>query len=197
MKRVLSLLFLSSLVFTFSVQSQDVGSKHELRLGVGFISSTDVMDIFSDFLATSLTAGHYSVDNKKMTGNYSLTYRNHFSERLSLGGTLLYSQIDTDVLLNGTKNGDSRNRYFTLAPEFELKYLKTNFLNLYGYAGAGMTLLNQKMELEGKPSEKDDKMFFNFQLSPICLQVGNSFGLLAEAGFGYKGVINVGLFAKF
>ncbi len=180
----------------FAKGSDSDFKKNELRGGVGFLSSNELISTYSDLLSTSLTGGNYSVSNEKTPGNFTLAYRYGLNKRLSLGSTFAYSLLKSDVNFNGSKTGTSTNNYFTFAPEVEYKYLYTKNFRLYGFAGAGLTLNRQEVKEYGKVST-DYNPFFNFQVTPLGVQLGNKFGLYVEAGFGYNGIINAGLFAKF
>ncbi len=187
------------LLMTTTMRAQESGTdfkRNELRGGVGLWSSNDLISSYSDLFSTALTGGAYSVSNDRSLGNYSLTYRRALNTRLSIGGTLAYSLLKSDVNFDGKKSGTVANNYLTAAPEVEYKYLNMKNFRLYGFAGAGLTVNRQKLEENGKATFENSP-FFNFQVSPLCAQVGNKFGFYVEAGFGYNGIINAGLFARF
>ncbi len=198
MKKVFFCCLLGILTVTsmFAQESVSDFKKNELRGGTGLWSSNELISNLSDLLSTSLSGSTYSVSNEKTVGNFSLAYRYGLNRRLSVGGTLAYSLLKSDVNFEGSKTGTSANNYFTAAPEVEYKYLYTKNFRLYGFAGAGLSVNRQKVEENGKTSI-DYNPFFNFQVSPLCVQVGNNFGLYVEVGFGYNGIINAGLFARF
>ncbi len=170
--------------------------RHEIRGGAGLWSTNELIGNYSDLMSTSLSGGTYSTSNEKTPGNFSLTYRYGLNPRLSVGGSVAYSLLKSDVNFNGKKTGTSSNNYFTVAPEVEYKYIHTKNFRLYGFAGAGLTLNNQEIKENGKTSS-DNSPFFNYQVSPLCAQLGNKFGVYVETGFGYNGIINAGLFARF
>ncbi len=170
--------------------------RHELRLGAGAFSSNDLIDSYSDVASSAITGGMYSVSDEKTSGNYSLTYRYALKPRLSVGGAVVYSRLTSDFNSGGSSTGKSLNNYFTLAPEVEYKYINKKNFRMYGFVGAGMTLNNQKVTESGAPSTSNTP-YFNFQVTPIGIQVGHNFGGFLEGGFGYKGIVNVGFFARF
>lgn len=168
--------------------------KHEFRVGAGYLSSNDLINTYSDLMSTALS-GDYSVDNDKYYGNYSLTYRYWICKHFAVGGSFTYSLLKSDVKLGGDK-GKSENNYFTIAPEAEYRYIDGRIFKMYGFVGAGLTVNRQKLTMPGD-SSTDKGYYFNFQVSPLGFQVGENFGAYLEGGFGYKGVVNLGLFAKF
>lgn len=169
--------------------------KFELRAGAGFWSSNDLIDNYSDVFASALTGGMYSVSNEKMSGNYSFTYRYALKDRLSVGASFVYSRLKMDLDQSGNPGG-SINNYFTLAPEIEYKYIDARNFKLYGFAGAGATINRQTVSSEDN-TINDNNIYFNFQLSPLCAQFGENLGMYLEAGFGYKGILCLGIFTKF
>ncbi len=198
MKKVFFCCLLEILTVTlmFAQESGSDFKRNELRGGAGLWSSNELINNYSDLFSTALSGSTYSVSNDKSLGNFSLAYRYGLNKRLSVGATLSYSLLKSDVNFEGSKTGTSTNNYLTAAPEVEYKYLYTKNFKMYGFVGAGLTVNRQEVKENGKTSI-DNSPFFNFQISPLCIQVGNNFGLYIESGFGYKGIINAGLFVKF
>lgn len=186
----------ASNVFAQTTSASPEFARHEISVGFGLWSSNDLINVYSDLTGTALSGGTYSVSNEKMSGNYALSYRYALRKRLWLGASVVYSQLQTDVNSVGEKIGTSENNYFTLAPEIAFRYVNTKIFKIYGFIGAGLTLNSQTTTTDGEPSTENTP-YFNFQLSPVCVQLGNHVGMYLEAGFGYKGILCLGLFAKF
>lgn len=193
MKKIILLFALLTAFLTISAQE----SKHEVSLGYGVVTTNTVIDSFSDFLAMGLTGGHYTTNNKTYMGTFGFSYKYALTDRLSLGGTFAYEKISADVYYSNVKNGRSKNQYYTLAPEMDFKYLKTDMFSLYGLVGAGGTLVARDYTSVANEKNDDSSINFNFQVTPVGIKFGKSFGVYGELGFGYKGLFNFGAFARF
>lgn len=170
--------------------------KHNLSVGTGIGTTSEIIDALSDIITTGLSAGTYS-SNKSYTGAYHLGYKYGVSERISAGATLLYEHGTANALVNKEQIGRFKNNYFTLAAEGEFRYIDKPAFKLYGILGAGATLFNQEYKPDEGEADKDSKLHFNFQVSPIGIKLGNNIGIFAEAGFGYKGIVSAGVFTNF
>lgn len=181
-------------LFSGCLAAQD--SKHEIRLGAGIWSTTEIVNIFSDAVATGLTAGSYKSDNATYSGAFHLGYKYSTSERIAIGGTFVYENSSSDAYFNNELSGRFKNNYYTLAAEMDYNYVKKKFFSLYGVLGAGATLYGQKYTADGK-NYSDNMIGFNYQFSPLCIKLGHKIGGFAELGFGYKGILCVGIFTRF
>lgn len=192
MKKIMIFVLLCGL--TTGIQAQT--NKHEINAGVGIFSTSEIIDIFADILTTGITGGAYNAD-KSYTGSFHLGYKYRFTDRVSAGGTLLYEHATADAMINNVKEGDFKNNYYTLAAEMDYRYLNKGNVTLYGTLGAGATLYTQKYTSNEGEKDSNNAVHFNFQITPIGIKYGSRFGVFAEAGFGYKGILSAGLFARF
>lgn len=199
MKKRICLIYVFTSLFLIQLHAEtpQLGfNKHEVRAGVGFWGSNEFISSYSDVATIGLTGGMYSVSNEKTSGDYSLTYRYSLKKRFSVGASLVYSNLKEDLYSNGDYSGKSTNNYFTIAPEIEYRYVDADIFKMYMFAGAGLTINNQEVTTDGKASVSNTP-YFNFQISPLCIRLGKAFGFYLETGFGYKGIMNLGLYANF
>jgi hypothetical protein len=61
----------------------------------------------------------------------------------------------------------------------------------------GVTFSKENYKSNTAPEDINNNTMFNFQMTAIGVKFGSNIGLFAEAGFGYKGLISGGFFAKF
>ena len=182
-----------------NILAQEPVKKHEVYGGIGLWGTNTIIDAFSDIIVTGLTGGNYSSGNDNYLGEFHLGYKYGLSERAALGLTFAYASNSADARLNGQKTGEFNSNYYTFAAEFDYRYLSRPKLTLYGSVGAGATIYQQKYtpDADDTDTRKSNDTYFNFQLSPIGIKYGERFGIFAEAGFGYKGILSVGLFGRF
>ncbi len=199
MKRLLFVIFFAvNIFFSLSAQNeQEDFNRNQWKIGVGLANTNDIVSAISDVLLVGFSGGIATTENKTFSGSYYLGYKYAFSKRLSLGGTFVYNKNSFDLMAEGDKVGHYKNNYYTIAPELDFTYLNMSVLSLYGSVGAGITLNNQTYIKDGTNNkEKASAAHFNFQFSPIGLKIGHNAGGFLEAGFGYKGIINLGFFAN-
>jgi hypothetical protein len=163
--------------------------------------------------ATMLSAG--AAENF-LTGNefhsqtlyisYFLTLKHHFPNNMALSLTAGYfsdaghfSYRDED---ESYEVGPYTRHSYILAPEFEVSYYSARNVNLYSIVGLGIRSSYADIQ------DSSNHSFHNyahpiphtvipaFQYTPIAVRFGNNFGGFAELGWGYKGIINLGLFYK-
>lgn len=171
-------------------------SKHEIQLGAGIWSTTEIVDIFGNVLATGLTGGAYQSKDATYSGAFHLGYKYSIAPKIAIGGIFVYENSSSDAYIDNASAGQFKNNYYTLAAEMDYKYIKKKNLSLYGVLGAGATLYGQKYE-ESNKNVSENTVNFNFQISPLCIKLGNKVGGFAELGFGYKGILSVGFFTRF
>lgn len=193
MKKIILFSVMAAFLFVSSVNAQS--KKSEIDLGVGVWSSNQVIGAMSDIIASSLTG--VDMDNGTYIGALHLGYKYSLSDRFALGPVFAYDLGKSDAVYNTSKIGEFTNKFYSLALEADYKYINRDKFKLYSLVGAGATLLDQLYKPTTGKEESENQMFFNYQVTPIGVKFGSSFGAFAEAGFGYKGILCVGLFFRF
>lgn len=184
------------LCFLFMLNLNAQKNNHEVTLGAGVWSTTEIIDIFGDIFSSILTAGIYQSD-KTYSGAFHLGYKYNVSERVGVGGTFVYENAYSDALISNEKKGKFRNNYYTVAAEADFKYIQNNKTTIYGLLGAGTTMMSQFYKpIEGE-RKNHSMVYFNFQFTPLGIKYGSRYGAFAELGFGYKGILSVGAFGRF
>jgi hypothetical protein len=185
-----------------SVSAQYDYRKHQIEAGVGIWNTNELVNTFSDMIISSLREGGVTMQDDMSYASWHAAYRYYFSKRLALGALFAYDHAKSNALREGVEIGNLLKRHATVALEAEFGYLRTDFISLYGLAGFGGT----RYGLEYKPSgttsngfeaKSEAEYYFNYQLTPIGIRLGSTFGFFAELGFGYRGILNAGLFAQF
>ncbi len=191
------ILVLSSLLpLTIAAQAQDRLKHHELTVGYGFLGTSEMIGIFSDVLATAITGGNYSKTDNKWSGNLIASYKFTPTSRLGLGITYAHTRNTAIINIYDVPSGKATTNYHTLAAEVQYNYISREYFRLYSGVGAGITSYTEKYKPNSGNTEKNTAGHFNFQISAIGIKFGNRIGAMAEVGFGYKGLINAGLFVR-
>lgn len=171
--------------------------KHEMNLGIGIFTSNDIIDGLASMIVNGLALGTVS-QNEQSYGTIHLGYKYHINSRFNVGGVFLYEYSTADAYNQNVRIGDFYKNFFTLAAEGGVNYIKSSYFSFYGLLGAGASIYNQKYKEDiTNRKESQSIVHFNFQITPIGLKFGNNYGGYLELGFGYRGIISLGAFAKF
>ena len=168
---------------------QMVKGQSEISIGAGFQSDYE--------LITKYTDG--ADNNYSRSPAFTCSYRYYLSGNFSLGLNFAYQRFvnyNADEMLGKPKNVHLISSYTFIAPEITFCYLnkttgdRKNELRLYGLISAGIAIN------EGDPTSNTygrGTILPAFQLTPIGVRFGRSLAGYMEAGFGNKGLINVGV----
>lgn len=188
------LFILSSVFILSSLKAQEY--EHEIELGVGVWSSNQIVTAFSDIIVTALPLG-IKMENSTDIGEFHLGYKYSMTERFGLGSIFSFNYGYADGAVNSIKTGEFKRYFYTIAVEGDFKYIDNPNFKLYSLLGLGVTYYHQNYkEIGSNGTEKNDELYFNFQITPIGVKFGNRIGGFVEAGFGYRGILSAGLFVR-
>lgn len=203
MKRVLVLLIALAATIGSSYAQQYPTQKgdHLVRTGVGILGIGELIDLFVEIASESFIDYDKMVPSGGLRSNIFGTYQYHISRTVRVGGTIAHNSFKYDVFNDQEAQiGTNRCKYFALAVEGDVAYWSKGAFMLYGSLGAGLYMANSVNEEQNGSKDTTNSFSYAFQISPICMQYGRDWGLFIEGGVpfvGYKGMVSVGLFAKF
>lgn len=169
-------------------QAQDKG-KGELNATLGIYPVEDLLTTTFLILLGDLFDAHEGRDASNPV--FFLTYKYHVSERFAIGGTTGYNR--------NSKSWDHYNRdgwqqrTLTSAMEGTFYWLNRPGVDLYSTAGAGFFARNRAYYETQKTTDLGPTMY----IAPLGVRFGKDFGCFIEMGYGYKGIFNAGLSARF
>jgi hypothetical protein len=88
--------------------------------------------------------------------------------------------------------GESDGSYISLIPRLDFYWLNNPGIRLYSGIGVGASFAKQSFN-----SDKEDKILFAFNATPIGVEAGSTICVYAETSLGYNGLINAGLRLRF
>ena len=133
----------------------------------------------------------------KSKGALFISFNRPVSGFILAGAALGTNKLVSDIISNNQKTGILNRTLFTLAIESDIIYFKSENVQLYAVLGYGYTLGKDEYFFDTGETGSGFIGFMAFQVSPVSIKVGNRFGLFAETGFGYKGIINFGFTYNF
>lgn len=183
---------------------ENIERKHEFRAIYGETVTFTTANVLGDAIVDAFTG---MKTDQKTYGSYGIGYR-YMHNRFGLGADISYIGLRNDVKLASGNPTDFRvnKNYFIVLPSADFTYIKSGIFKLYGGVGLGamVGLKNQKsLTTDGADYLKNTKLdktdaFLAYQINPLGIRLGNDrIGAFLEAGYGIKGVVNVGLSLKF
>ena len=187
----------------FTAKAQKDYNKHEIMAGYGYLSNIDVrVKLALVFDINQLLYYKTPIDSLRRYGNIHISYKYRVHERILIGAAVMYAPMKVPVinatyLSGGTetiKLGDLHYHVFTVAPEMNVLYVKNPTFKLYGNFGVGLTF--GMIHFKNVANETNHKWskYINYQLAPVCFRFGSNIGGFIELGWGYKGLVNGGVF---
>ncbi|MDR2773554.1 MAG: hypothetical protein LBC19_02220 [Tannerella sp.] len=172
--------------------------KHSLEVGLGIWNTNEIINSFSDMIVSSLP-NDIKMKDEGSYGSVHLGYKYHSSRIFAVGGFVAYDYAKSKGLSGGYETGMFYKTHYTFALEAELTYLPLGSFNMYGLVGIGETFyhLEYKSSSSESMNDSDTNPYTTFQITPVGLRIGRNAGAFLEIGFGYRGILNAGLFARF
>lgn len=197
LKSLLTLFIVSTFFYS---HAQEQGTK-ELTLGYGTVTTNEILDvILNDFLLSGLTGGLYKTKNHTYSGasyvNFSYAIKNNFL----IGAEVVYQRISKDIYLVNDKDGRQVDNSFTIVANAKYSYISNPKFRMYSGLAAGYNTIQANFDPEkGSTSKatKGNKGAFGYHLTAFGFRYGKKAAVIAELGFGYKGILNVGFNYKF
>ena len=168
-------------------------------------------------LATTLTKGFKSV-NAGVTGNFgnykfsgipAIGYNYSFSEKVSGGIYAGFGYTSADLFLLSDKSGPFKNPVkvcrvkvmsYTAQLMGQFVYWTYGALECSGAIYLGVSYMDEELsDVNSSLSETpkiNDRAEVSYHLTAIKVRYGETIGVFAELGFGFRGLVNVGLSIK-
>ena len=192
MKRVFLLLIAT--IASFGVMAQNT----EIRVGYGVASSNRLLNTEHGIFGVDW--GQQIADIKSVSSSsgaitFGLRYK---ISRIRLGVSGAYEKVNGTFSDSANNAVDGNHTYWTVAADLQFSYLKLpkGIVELYWGASAGCAFVSQ--DINGLNVGEQTRRRFAYQVVPLGISVGIPWvGVYAEAGFGYRGVLNVGAYIRF
>jgi len=194
MKKLLLLLFIIISVSSLKAQSFD---HHEFSLSYGVITPDRFYSFKSPTLDDQLPDDRYVRDNYKSMGNLFLSYRFiSLNEYFMWGGTVGYGTSTSDVYYMSVNQGTVDRQFITGAFELQFRYVNNGPFQMYSGLGLGVTYGMEQFTASddsGIKSGNRSMILPGYQVNVVGVRFGRRLAGYLELGFGYKGIMNVGI----
>jgi hypothetical protein len=200
-------LFVLFIILSFTVSSYSQNSPkdlNEFRLTYGAVSNEQVAILLLTTIAGTTIGGIYNENVKDIDGTFigpiMLQYQKSFKDsRFTIGGLFGYSKASTDVVYESKPLNTFKFdiTYFILMAQGEYKFVDNKSFQLYSGLGLGADIVSPSGE-DTKGNSAPTTFMPAFQVTPLGLKFGSEkFGGNLEIGYGSKGLVNGGVYARF
>lgn len=171
--------------------------RHEMTFSWGTLPVTDIFNAYI-FVGNDLINifSKERTESGNILGAFNFGYNYYAKPWLGVGGTFTYSgfqQKTYDKYDNMLQK--KRYNYYTLMPTVKFLWFRGhgNILKFYSKLGIGVILATVKTNSTIKRSQ----CFTAYQLSPIGMEIGRTWGFFLELGWGENGFLQTGLRCRF
>ena len=185
MKKIfLFVILLAASSGVFAQENEKVLPQRELQVEIG---ESAIMQLHSgENTSPTISVTHNRRINEKWWYGVSAAYSRNSVHNLVYTGTI-YKE-GTFQSINVLR---SNNDVFSIAPAIKFSYYNAERVQMYSGLQAGISLISGKnLYVDGRTVAGSTMSFF-FQLTAFGINYGKDFYIGAEAGFGYKGVLNL------
>lgn len=188
----LFLKFTFLILLSFNGYCQDEG-KSEIGISAGILPTEDIINEtlvrFVDLFFPNHR--HVSVDNVSVFGSYKY----FVSEKIAVGATVGYNSRAKPFNYENWNRRNDGIEVLTIAGEGSFYYLKRRNFGLYALGGMGCFIVTSGNYNTNYSAYNDFGL--TLQLTPLGVRFGRKVGGFAEIGYGYKGLVNMGVNIKF
>ena len=186
--------------FTMCIYAQDYERSydhHDIMISYSLWHPDQIQKFDSEMLNERYPDRRYVRDEYSSPGSIFLTYRHMLrNETMFFGVTAGYGTSTCKIYNVGQYEGELDRLFITAAIEFEYRYVNQGPVQVYSGLGLGYTYATEELtpppEL-GTSSDSGDISNVAYQANVVGVRVGKKFGGFAEFGYGYKGIVNIGL----
>ena len=182
----------TSLLISFHSMAQTV-SRNEIQIGAGiYANEYVVMDMLENFVRSLFGSEPKSIEPKTMA---NLSYYYRIKPKVAVGMGIGYSSTQYRGMHEKANKPGYRTKTAVMAFEMKLYYQEKDKLALY--SGAGFGNFYRQDQLISYPDQTYQDTAITFQVTPLGIRFGKKVGAFAEIGYGYKGIVNLGLSGRF
>ncbi len=171
----------------FAQENEKVLPQRELQIEIG-----EALNLW--YLISPESPNQYSVD-RCIFPAFSLTYNHKINQKWWYGISAIYNYNREELFDNKDSYHlsmyRSNNHAFAAVSAIKFIYCNTETLQMYSGLQAGISLITAKIiRSKGEVSNGANIGFWG-QLIAFGINYGKDFYIGAEAGFGYKGMLNL------
>ena len=138
--------------------------------------------------------------NHKFSGAAAFGYSFMVNDRISVGLDFNYSYASTDIFVKDVKVMNSAVNAYTGTISGHYIYYQEDDIEISSGAYLGVCYKDEYLDLYPNDYiaqvKEQDRAKFAYHITAVKFRYGNIIGVIAELGFGFRGLVNVGLSIK-
>jgi len=174
--------------------------KNEVRIGYGMLTGVEmanaVYSIWPTIGISGILRDTIADFSPSFYGVADMEYSRRLKPWISIGGSISLNPVNTYV--RSKKGFEYTWTYycFSVMPRVDFYYLNKGVFSMYSgiQVGASFIFWSDKT---GNTSDNDFGVSPAFHINAFGIRVGKDIGGFVEWGYGFRGVVNFGLSAKF
>jgi len=198
--KTIILLMLCLLTLSASSEAQETkNGKNEIRLGYGVLTAPEMANsLMSVWPAIGMTIWKDTISdyNCSFYGVLSLEYKRYIKPWVSVGISLSVNPISTLIKTKHDKELTWNYYLINVLPRLDFQYVNKGIFSMYSGIQAGATVILWQ-DREGSTNLTDTGVGFAYHVNAFGMRIGKEFGAYMEWGFGFRGIVNVGISGKF
>jgi hypothetical protein len=187
-------------ILTLHVRAQEKPvANNEIRLGYGVLTGPEMVNsLMSVWPAIGIKIFTDTITDYRCSfyGAASLEYMRVIRPWLRIGASVSLNPIST--VIKGNSGLEFTYNYYllTLMPRVDFYYVNKGLFSMYSGLQLGASLIFWQ-DRTGKSTSTDGGISAAFHVNAFGIRIGKEIGAFMEWGFGFRGIVNVGVSGKF
>ncbi len=173
---------------------------HDVMISYGAFPFDQFLSVESAMLNHLYPDKRYVRDHYSGSGIVSLSYRKITgSEKYLWGISAGYNQSKCSIYYLADEVGQLSRQFIAVAVDFEYRYVNRGILQIYSGGMLGYQFGTEKLTPPANSEMADETGSLNriaYQANVMGIRVGKDIAGFMEFGFGYKGMVNLGISAQ-
>lgn len=177
-----------------SVTGLKAQEKHTFYVGYGLETHESFGNFMAGLSTYMATIGNLNMNVKGYSGAFFGGYRVSLSDRFEVGMMIAYERMKGNIRIFDETFRVNQHIYALMA-DVRYNYIKRPGFRLYSGAATGLSI--HSMRIHDEFNERETELEEAFHVDALGVSYGKSFAPFVALGWGYKGVLNVGIQARF
>lgn len=173
---------------------------HDIMISYGAFPFDQFLSVESTMLTDLYPDKRFVRDHYSGSGTFAFSYRKITgSEKYLWGVSLGYNQSKASVFYLGQEVGELNRQFYTVVVDFAYRYINRGILQIYSGADVGYQFGSETLTAPADSGLPDGSGTLNriaWQANVMGIRVGKNIAGFMEFGYGYKGIINLGISAQ-
>jgi len=194
-----TILLLAIATSAYAQENTGKANRNEVRIGYGLLTMPEVVNsLMTTWSAIGINISMDSVTDytSSLHGIATLEYHRFLTKWLTLGGSVSLNPINTILRTKSDLTLTWSYYVLNVMPRVNFYYVNKDIVSLYSGVEAGLATILWS-DRKGFSASTDMGVAMAFHINAFGIRVGKQIGGFMEWGYGFRGVVNFGLSARF